>query len=115
MLTPGEISVGTLFTIIDGKPIIDDQPWAESDPFPSFFYFRREPVEPTGIARVFVTQAINLPMILAVDLVHAKPVVIDTRKVTLREITKEYAQEYRRLFLGKRPKGKKPGNPTADF
>jgi hypothetical protein len=100
-MTPGEIHPGDLFAIVDGREVdlgYEDKPDAGWLTFSLSGRVETRSETPDGIGRVFEVKAINLPMVLAVEVATKKPAVIDTRKVVMRGITKEYAAAYFRLF-----------------
>lgn len=99
--TPGELHVGMVFTVLGGKPVVEQEKWCESEMITLFEGFisnrRTEPVIP-GLGRPYVVKAIQLPMILAQHVLDESPVVFDARTLVFRELDKTYVREYLKLF-----------------
>jgi hypothetical protein len=104
MITPGELHNGMMIAVIDGKPLVtpEDASWAEKEDSGGLVWFTtnigRQSDDVPNVGRVFVVAAIQLPMVLCVDVITKQPAVFDARKLVFREISKEYARAYRRLF-----------------
>jgi hypothetical protein len=107
MITPGELHNGMMIAVIDGKPLVAaaDAPWQEKEDSGGMIWFTTAsstPKEEPNMGRVFSIAALQLPMVLAVDVLTKRPVVFDARKLVFREISKEYVDAYCRLFNEKK-------------
>lgn len=98
--TPGELHVGMVFTVIEGKPVVEQENWQERElvMLSDILYPKRESSLIPGLGRPYVVRAIQLPMILAQHLTDQKPAVFDSRTLVFRELDKKYVREYLRLF-----------------
>lgn len=99
--TPGEIHVGMVFTVLGGKPVVNEPTWekVEVSSFLGAWVIgeKSEPAVP-GLGRPYVVKAVQLPMILAQHVLDNSPVVFDSRTLVFRELDKTYVREYLKLF-----------------
>jgi hypothetical protein len=108
MITPGELHNGMMIAVIDGKPLVAaaDAPWQEKEDSGGMIWITMNspaPRDEPNMGRVFSIASLQLPMVLAVDVLTKRPVVFDARKLVFREISKEYVDAYCRLFKEKKP------------
>lgn len=107
--TPGELHVGMSFTVLEGKPLVEENWEAREEKFTGLLWFTggsrsEDDQRVPGNGRVYVVRALQLPMVLAIDLVKRTPVVFDSRKLVFRELDKKYVTEYVKLFARQRRK-----------
>jgi hypothetical protein len=107
IVTPGELAPGMRIAVIDGKELVaEESGYFKDDPFLSLssfmLYKSGEPEAPSGMGRVLCVKAVNLPLVLAVDVLTGKGAVYDARKLQFREISKEFAKEYFRLLKARK-------------
>jgi hypothetical protein len=100
--TPGEMYVGMVFTVLEGKPLVDQKTFQEREVenlvVTIFGGEKPQASLVPGLGRPYVVRAIQLPMILAQHLTDQKPVVFDSRTLVFRELSKDYVREYLKMF-----------------